>query len=438
MSPPRALLALVAVLLAACVPRATAPRRPDVVLVSVDTLRADRLGCYGNPRPVSPAIDRFRSGAVLFETALAHASSTLSSHASMLTSLPPTAHGASFALRRRLPDEAVTLAEVLRDAGYRTIALTASGQLAPVFGLGQGFEVYRARVEKHEAGAFWPRVGAGLSYLAEPDPRPLFLFLHTYETHHPYTPERALLDELDPGYAGGLGHRVPVELLRQVNAGQVVLDAADRRRVERAYEAEIRSVDRAFGRLVEGLAAAGRLDDAVVVLTSDHGEEFGEHGSLGWHSHTLYEELLRVPLVVRLPRGEGAGRTVSSPVRLIDLAPTLLDAAGVPAPPQFAGRSLLPLARGATPRELPAVASLDAEHAASHAIRWQRWKLYDGRLFDLARDPGETTDRATAEAARRAELERLLAAVLADRAAGGPAAELDEAAVQELRALGYL
>jgi arylsulfatase A-like enzyme len=431
-------LALAAVLLAGCAPRPPAPRRPDIVLVSVDTLRADRLGCYGNPRPVSPAIDRFGAGAVRFETALAHASSTLSSHASMLTSLPPTAHGASFALRRRLPEPAVTIAEVLRDAGYRTVAITASGQLAPAFGLGQGFEVYRARVEKHEPGAFWPRVGAGLSQLAEPDPRPVFLFLHTYETHHPYTPEHALLDELDPGYAGALGHRIPVELLQKVNAGEVALDAADRRRVERAYEAEIRSVDRAFGRLIEGLAAAGRLDDAVVVLTSDHGEEFGEHGRLGWHSHTLYDELLRVPLLLKLPRGEGVGRIVAAPVRLIDLAPTLLEAAGVPAPPQFAGRSLLPFARGGDPRELPAVASLDEERGTSHAIRWQGWKLYDGRLFDLARDPGETVDRGAGEAGRRAELERLLAAVLADRAAGGPSAELDAAAEQELRALGYL
>src|SRR5690606_11003043 len=198
-------------------------RPPDIVLVSIDTLRADRLGCYGNPRPVSPAIDRFRADAVKFEIALAHASSTLSSHASMLTSLLPTAHGASFARRRRLPAAAVTLAEVLHDAGYRTVALTASGQLAPTFGLGQGFEVYRARVEQHEPGAFWPRVGAGLARLDEPDPRPVFLFLHTYEAHHPYTPDPALLDELDPGYAGRLGHRVPVDLLERVNAGEIEL-----------------------------------------------------------------------------------------------------------------------------------------------------------------------------------------------------------------------
>jgi arylsulfatase A-like enzyme len=431
-------VALAAGLAAGCTRRAEPERPPDIVLVSVDTLRADRLGCYGNPRPVSPAIDRFRGDAVRFETVLAHASSTLSSHAAMLTSLPPTAHGASFALRRRLPDAAVTLAEVLRDAGYRTVGITASGQLAPVFGLGQGFELYRSRVEKHEPGAFWPRVGAGLSQLADPDPRPVFLFLHTYETHHPYTPEPALLDELDPGYRGGLGHRVPVELLERANAGEIVLDAADRRRVERAYEAEIRSVDRAFGRLIEGLAASGRLDRAVVVLTSDHGEEFGEHGRIGWHSHTLYEELLRVPLLVRLPSREAAGASIAAPVRLIDLAPTLLELAGVAAPPQFAGRSLLPLVRGDSPRELPAVASLDEVEGASHAVRWQGWKLYDGRLFDLARDPGETVDLAGDETARRAELERLLAAVLADRAEGGPTAELDAAAERELRALGYL
>ena len=432
-----ALLAVVA--LAGCAPRRAPVRPPDLILVSIDTLRADRLGCYGNPRPVSPEIDRFRAGAALFRTALAQASSTLSSHASMLTSLPPSAHGASFALRRALSSAVPTLAEVLRAAGYRTIAVTASGQLHRSFGLGRGFETYRARSERGRRGVFANRVGTALALLDGGDERPVFLFLHTYEAHHPYAPDPALLAALDPDYRGSLGDRIGVSLLKQVNRGELLLDAADRQRIVRAYEAEIRSVDAGFRALLEGLAARPRHRDAVVVLTSDHGEEFGEHGRVGWHSHTLYDELLRVPLILRLPGGEGGGREVTTPVRLIDLAPTLLDLAGVAAPPSFRGRSLLPFLRGRAPRELPAVASLDAAAGASNALRWEGWKLYDGRLFDLGADAGEQIDRAAAEPERRRELARLLERALAGPAPAGAApARLDAAAERELRALGYL
>lgn len=431
-----ALLVLVAAL--GCGAEKTA-RPPDLILISIDTLRADRLGCYGHPLPTSPEIDRLRAGAVLFREAIAQAPSTLASHASMLTSVPPVRLGASFARRRALPESAVTVAEVLQAAGYRTMALTAAGQLAREFGIGQGFEVYRPRSERQQAGAFWPRVGAALSLLEAPDPRPVFLFLHTYEVHHPYRPDPATLAKFDPGYRGGLGERIPVGLIEGINRGEIAIDAADLRHIERAYEAEIVSVDRAVGRLLDWLAASERFRDAVVVVTSDHGEEFGEHGKVGWHSHTLYDELLRVPLLIRLPGGEAAGGEVTLPVRLLDLAPTLLELAGVEAPPEFEGRSLLPLVRGTATRELAALASLDDGSDASHALRLGGWKLWDGRLFDLASDPGERIDRAPDHPARVAVLQRMLAAEIARRFAGeAPTAELDAAAERELRALGYL
>src|SRR5690606_9336935 len=127
------------------------------------------------------------------------------SHASLLTSVSPVRHGASFALRRRLPEEATTVAEALQAAGYRTISVTAAGQMAPAFGLGQGFEVYRARSEPQEAGAFWARVGTAIRLLEKRDERPVFLFLHTYEIHHPYYPDPEILARFDPDYAGTLG-----------------------------------------------------------------------------------------------------------------------------------------------------------------------------------------------------------------------------------------
>jgi len=437
------LLALAAAVLAsAACGRPANPNPPDIVLVSIDTLRPDHLGCYGSNVPTSPNIDRFREQSVLFRTVVAQASSTLSSHASMLTSELPAHHGASFAALRPLRAAVPTLAEVLGKAGYRTLAVTARGQLDPRFGIGRGFEHYRADTEGQRPGVFARSVRRALRMMSKPDPRPVFLFLHTYEVHHPYTPDPAILDRLDPGYKGTLGPRIEVRTLIDINSGKRTIDAADARHIERAYDGEIVSVDRAFGQLLAGLEKRGGERGTVVVLTSDHGEEFGEHGKMGWHSHTLYDELLHVPLVVRLPGGQGAGKTVDLQVRSIDIAPTLLELAGVEAPPQFDGRSLMPLVRGERLRELPAISELDDGKKpleGSNALSWQGWKIYDRRLYDLAKDPGERVDVALDHRDRVLELGRMLHAALSWREVDETEkVRLDDEFKRELKALGYL
>jgi arylsulfatase A-like enzyme len=415
---------------------------PDILLVSIDTLRADHLGCYGSTVPTSPNIDRFRREAVLFRTVIAQAPSTLASHASLLTSQLPAHHGASFASLRPLPDSAVTLAEVLAQAGYRTLAVTGRGQLDPRFGIGQGFETYAASAESPRPGAFSRAVRRALGMLDRPDARPTFLFLHTYEVHHPYTPDPKILARLDPDYLGELGTSIETDELDAFNSGQKHPASADARRIERAYDAEIVSVDEAFGRLLADLRERGRLERTVVVLTSDHGEEFGERGFVGKHSHTLYDELLRVPLLVRLPGGERGGGEVELPVRSLDIAPTVLAVAGVAIPSSFDGRSLVPLVRGETLRELPAIAQLDDKGPPDRersAIRWQRWKLNDGRLFDLRYEPGERFDRAAIEPRRVEEYRRLLQAAVGRRHADQAGATfIDRELERELEALGYL
>ena len=437
---PRWLAALLALGAAACGGRPARP--PDIVLVSIDTLRADHLGCYGSTVPTSPNIDRFRRESVLFREVIAPSPSTLSSHASMFTSQLPPHHGASFAAFRPLPESALTLAEVLAKDGYRTLAVIARGQLNQRLGIGQGFEVLHFRPERGRRGAFDRSVRMALELLDRPDPRPSFLFLHTYEVHHPYTPDPQVLERLDPGYTGALGARIKVATLKEINRGARAIDAADARRIERAYDAEIVSMDAGFATLIEGLRVRRPERKTVVVLTSDHGEEFGEHGQMGWHSHTLYDELLRVPLVVRLPGGEAAGGEVTRPVRTIDIAPTLLELAGVAAPPSFDGESLLPLVRGEARRERPAIAVLDDGkpwREGSLALRWNGWKLYDRRLFDLGADPVELVDRAPQQRERALELERMLRAALERRsAADSEPVELGDELERELRALGYL
>ena len=439
----RALRAAAAALLAAAsLAGCRGAKRPDIVLVSIDTLRADHLGCYGEKLPTSPNLDALSADSVLFRDVEAQAPSTLASHASLFTSELPAHHGASFARLQALPASAVTLAEVLAGAGYRTVGLTAGGQLDPLFGIGQGFETYRAKAERHKPGAFSRTVAAGLAALDAADRRPLFLFLHTYETHHPYTPAPGILHRLDPGYHGAVGDGVTVAFLEQVNSGKIRLDAADVRHVERAYAAEIVSADRGIGRLIEGLRSRHRYRDTLIVVTSDHGEEFDEHGTLGWHSHTLYEELLRVPLIVHLPGGEAAGSEVTLPVRSIDIAPTVLELAGIPPPETFDGRSLLPLVRGATLPELPQVAELDDEAEPSEAatsVRFRGWKLIGTRLFDLGADPGERVNCAGEDPGRWAEMIRIANAALAHRpGASTPGIHLDEKFERELRSLGYL
>ncbi|HSM14273.1 MAG TPA: sulfatase, partial [Thermoanaerobaculia bacterium] len=436
-----ALLSLALLALAGC--SAEAPRRPDIVLISIDTLRADELGCAGYELPTTPFLDRFRDQSVMFEDVSAAAPSTLASHASIFTAQIPQHHGASFARRLALPDSAETLAEVLRRHGYQTLAFTAHGQMATGFGLEQGFEVYRARSERREAWALRRTLRRALRRVDRvADGRPLFLFLHTYEIHHPYTPDPEILARLDPDYGGTLGDSIPVETLISINAGSLAIDEADARHLRRAYDAELVAVDEALGGLFDELRRRGRFRDAVIAVTSDHGEEFGEHGYQGWHSHTLHEELLRVPWLLHLPGGEAAGARVSDPVRLIDVAPTLLDAVGIDPPATFDGRSVLPLARGEPLRELPSVAVLDlegADPAVWASVRYRGWKQIGPQLFDLAADPGERVDVAAIRPQRMAELNRLLRAVAGARARSrGARSQLDAETERELRALGYL
>ena len=429
----------------ACGPRETT--RPNVLLVSIDTLRPDHLGCYGAPSSPSPAIDALCRESLVFDQAIAHAPSTLPSHASMLTSLLPQHHGASFSERRPLAEDHLSLAETLQAAGYRTASFNDGGQVGKVWGLDQGFDVY----ESGDSDRFAPIVERALGWLDREvvgEDAPFFLFLHTYEVHHPYTPapeDVATLEERRglASYEGWLGPTVGVKELRRINQGWIELDAADRQYVETTYDAEILAMDRAFAKLVTGLVERGLWEETVVVFTSDHGEEFGEHGKMGWHAHTLYDELLKVPLVVKpaAPDADGwAGRRMRPQVRLIDIAPTVLALAGLEIPSAFAGRNLRPVVAGEDTSTPYAVAKRDSPgDTAPTAVRGNRWKLYRNRLFDLQADPGETLDVASGhyEVVERLQTER------ARLSAGGPEAEaerieFDRATRERLEALGYL
>lgn len=355
-----ALLAAVALAAVALAPGARSEKSHvcldcNVLLISIDTLRADHLGCYGYDRPTSPNIDQFSAESVLFQTAIAHAPSTTPSHASIFTSRLPEHHGAWRSRNQPIARELRTMAEILKEAGLRTASFNGGGQVAASYGFNRGFETYESSpsrfAEKADQAIRW--------FQRNPDQR-FFMFLHTYEVHAPYEPEPTDMATFDGGYTGAIGDAILPGLLIDINDGKVALSAPDARHIINAYDAEIRSMDRGFRQLIAYLRKSGLLDRTIVIFTSDHGEEFGEHGQMGRHSHALYDELLRVPLLLRLPEARLGSTRVEAQVRGIDLLPTVMDLLGRRPLQQFDGTSLLPLMAGASEPERVALSQLDA------------------------------------------------------------------------------
>lgn len=464
--------ALAALLMASCGPaRPVYEVPPNVLLFVIDTLRADHLGCYGHERATSPNLDAFAADALRFEEVWAVSPRTVASHASLFTSLPPAAHGV---WNEPAPDQdpgafdalapaAVCLAEVLFKAGYQTLGVADGGWLQVDRGLAQGFSLWDTAHEGVDQ-----RVTRALERLAERDRRqPYFLFLHTYEVHTPLLPSDEALAPFDNGYQGVLrkaladaravaGARSEGGLLRGVHEEffaplEADFGPEDTEFLRRLYDAEIAVVDRAFARLLEGLERQGDLANTIIVVTSDHGQEFGEHG-LYDHAQ-VYDESLRVPLIVRLPDGhrERARGVRSEPVSLLDVMPTLLTEIGLELPPSVAGRALhLHRApRRPKPRELwgemredrPQIVRL---HGAERAL-FAPGDDAAPRFFDTAADPllaRPSEQGPTAEVRERLRLYRAESAAAARRFELAPVPrsfeELEASRLAELRALGYL
>jgi arylsulfatase A-like enzyme len=320
-------------------------------------------------KATSPNLDSLCRDSVVFTQAIAHAPSTLSSHASLLTSLIPQHHGASVTRMVALARDHLTLASALASAGFQTASFNGGGQIDALFGLDHGFQVYQSPKPAHDEEA-WARdvgddrfgtvVAAALGWLDENRGR-FFLFLHTYEVHHPYSPDPAFGTLLPESYDGPLPDDISIDLLERINARRLEATPKDLEHVVHAYDVEIRSVDAALGGLVADLKRRGLYDRTLLIVTSDHGEEFGEHGKMGWHSHTLHDELLRVPLVVKFPGSWRAGTSLDAQVRGIDVAPTVMSVARVAIPPAFEGVDLVRYAgRGERPPPTPSPRSTAA------------------------------------------------------------------------------
>ncbi|MGD2116191.1 MAG: sulfatase [Acidobacteriota bacterium] len=415
------------------------PPRPNLVLISLDTLRPDHLGVYGYERDTSPHLDRLATGGVVFEKAYAHGPNTAPTHHSVLTSLYPSVHG----IDRHglvLDPDVPMLPEILRDAGYATGGFV---QL-PGTSYRRGFDHYTGL--SHAASLRKAkRFGAGLESIGEwiaglEEGVPFFLFVHTYAVHLPYAPRPENLERFDPGYDGVVSNRVKPEEIDRINRGELPVDDEDLEHLVALYDAEIAGLDADLGTLFESFEAMGLLDETVFVLMADHGEELGEHGVWGQHSHTLYEELIRIPLIVLGP-GVPAGRRIDRPARQVDIAPTLLDFAGIEPPEHFRGTSLRPVWEGTEAGERIVMAELPGLRAI---IDGDLKYFTNGRLYDLAADPGEQHDIAHERPEALQRMRRLAEAwddelVRERRRISRPGdVELSEEERRRLRALGYL
>lgn len=416
-------------------------RRPNVVLYVVDTVRADRLGVYGYGKPTSPRLDAFAADAVLFENAYAQSSWTRPAVASLFTGLLPPAHR-TVGRRSVLPEEAVTLAEILAAHGYEGLGLVRNPNVGRAFGFAQGFTRFRSE-DRERDETMLDRVRLWLDERQDEE-APFFLFLHAIDPHGPYDPVPEFEEMFDAG--GAPAHYRTVRYLLGLNRGDVEPGPDTAEALSRLYDAEVAQNDRAFGELLDELEARGLAGGAAVIYLSDHGEEFAEHGR--WeHGLSLYEEVLRVPLVMRLPGV--APRRVEEPAQHVDVLPTLLGYLGIEAPPTD-GRDLLAARRrGDAPLDVYTHLDVDGHRAAS-VIRG-RFKLVLPQspsqgtapmLFDLEADRGELEDLA---ADRPDVVERMLA-LLAERNLAGevePAEEIEDDQLGEdvrrrLRALGYV
>jgi arylsulfatase A-like enzyme len=414
---------------------------PHVVLISLDTFRADALGARSDGgHSLTPNLDRFARDAVRFDGAVAPMPFTLASHMSMFTGLDPVVHGVS-GERSRLDPAVPTLTEAFQAAGYRTVGWMTNEWLNPEFGFGKGFDSY-SRL-RHEL-TYAPRVtnhGLASMETAERDGVPLFLFLHYMDGHSDFPIAGNLLPYYSPEQfrTGPLAGFAPRRFCDAENrCSTAYLEAADREKrpldagelalLHGLYEAGLAALDADLGRLFAKLQHSGAYDRSLIVVTSDHGEELREHGKL-LHSQ-VYEESVRVPLLVKLPGSRRGGTRLRDQVEVEDLYPTLLELAGLRVPNDQQGISLAPLvasaggaARPATDRLGGRAALLQDKLARSRfGLRTPRWKLvYDvvsehRELYDLAADPGERHDLAAADPERAERMrQRLLRTLRGDR-----------------------
>ena len=436
---------------------------PNVILITVDTLRADHLSTYGYGGVRTPHIDSLAASGTRYDRMFAQASWTRASFGTIFSGLYPSSHGAVHKADV-LSDRVETLAEVLTKGGYYTVGFPNNVNVSAAFGFGQGFAEYHYLApdlffHADEAAAELTLYSA-LRLVRER------FFARFVDVNFYYRPAEYVVDRVQAWLDGATAKRTPfflylhfmdphdpymVHPFNGVGYARVALpnpSAAMAETLRATYDGEIAYLDREVGRFLDDLKRRGLYDDALIVFTADHGEEFHEHGGW-WHGTTLYDEQIGVPLIVKPPRGM-TGRVVDELVTSLDIAPTILRAAGA-APPVVMQGHALPLDGGAVPARESVFAEEDFEGNVLHAVRTRTWKLVTANpgnprglepeeLYDVARDPKEATNVATSDPTRREEMRAALGRMTLEakaHAGGGSQVDVDSATKDRLKALGY-
>jgi len=447
----------------ACSDGAPLEAPPDILLVSIDSLRADHLGCYGYPRDTSPTLDRLAREGVRFETAVSTTSWTLPAHAALFTGLFDPAHGTTD-VHYRLAPSFQTVAEHFRTEGWSTVGLYAGPLLHPSFTLDQGFDVwvscmsesasevrdddpatlYKANRASH-ADVTGPRtLKAARSVLEQPSDGPLFFFVHLWDPHYDYIPPAPYDRLFDPDYEGSLDVQ-NYAFNETINPD---MDREDLKHVIALYDGEIRYTDDTLLELLQIIDGARPGRPKLTIVTADHGEEFFDHGRKG-HQQTLFDESIRVPLIFHWPGILPADLVVGEQVSLVDVAPTIVSLAGLVPMAATQGVDLTAALHGSTVPDRGLHSQLAIGETRIDSLRTSRYKLLQSKgmlaHLDLVNDPGELemfpgppaddlySEQALEQILRQSEM---LRKQLGDVEAG--AHRLDPEIEERLRAIGYL
>ncbi|UCF66414.1 MAG: sulfatase, partial [Acidobacteriota bacterium] len=395
--------------------------KPNILLITVDTLRADHLSCYGYPRRTSPAADALAARGVLFVNAMAQIPETLPSIVSIMTAMYPIDHGVR-ENGRDLGPQAALLAEILRGNGYRTAGFVSCSLLSARRGIDRGFQHYDETVP--DRFLLWPRgqrtaektTDAAIAWIDQNAGRePFFLWLHFIDPHSLYSPPPPFDDEFRNEPYSGIVDSSAKQFFRIIR-GELRIDSKDRQYLVDRYDGEIAFMESNVSRVLAALERQN-LGDTLIVYTADHGESLGEHDYLFDHGDFLYDDQIRVPLIFSHPRLEQSLR-VEHQVETVDIMPTILDFFGLAPRPEWRGRSLLALLEGRPDTRPPSFSFSESSpcweggvrrcapigiEGKIYSLRSNQWKLVfdptsgQSELFRLADDPAELTNRVTEE-----------------------------------------
>jgi choline-sulfatase len=370
----------------------------NIIIVLVDTLRADKLEVYkAGSRVKTPGLSTFLDSAAVMLNSRTPENWTKPSVASLLSSLLPWQHNA-FTGEAVVPSSVELLPELLKDRGYYTGAFIANGYVSDKFGFKQGWHTYRNYIREGRRTIAQEVAADVVEWLdSRPKDKPFFLYMHTIDPHVPYKPPKSFLDMYDPApYAGPVDFSKTNELLEKIKIGSLKLNDRDKVRLEALYDGEISYHDVHFAATLRALKERDLQDETAIVVTADHGEEFWDHGSVG-HGHSVYDELLRVPMIVRIPGLTEGKQRLPDSVSLVDVMPTLLDAVGQEKPEHLVGESFLRELQGSgssAPRATVSGFMQSWRTLGTGSLKLIQRAPENMWLYDVAQDPGETKDVA--------------------------------------------